>query len=374
MSGNRMLQPELEPEPEIRLVRRFPAQDRAPASAPPSQAPAAPAREAAPRNPQPPAAKAPSPAPPAADPPPQKLRTSTFGAEFTLETRAPLVEPETDRSHAHWLLWAMLVSLLIVWGSHAHLERYITPDRGLGYALGIVGGSMMLALLIYSARKRYRWLAWMGGVPGWFRIHMTLGVVGPLLVLFHANFSLGATNSNVALISMLLVAGSGVIGRYIYTRIHEHLDGKEETLDDLQSISERIRKQSTQVHFLPGLLDAIDAAEKAVVQPSAGPIGRFLHLFTTGPRAALARWRIHRLIGRTIAEAVREPGSELAAHAPMIGRVARKYADRRINAARRVAEYRMYAQLFSLWHVLHIPLFFMLLIAALVHVVAVNLY
>jgi len=303
-----------------------------------------------------------------------RLRTITFGAEFTLETRAPIVEPEAGGTGSRWLFWALLVTAVILWGSHAHLELYITPQRGIGYALGIVGGSMMLALLIYSARKRYRWLAWMGSVPGWFRIHMTLGVVGPLLVLFHSNFRLGATNSNVALISMLLVAGSGVIGRYIYTRIHERLDGKEESLGDLQAVADRIRKQSTQVTFLPGLLDAIDAAENRLVHPSEGPIGKFLHVFTAGPRATLARWRVHRLIRQTVANASQDAGTDLAAHAPMIGRVACKYADRRINAARRVAEYRMYARLFSLWHVLHIPLFFMLLIAALVHVVAVNLY
>ena len=43
-------------------------------------------------------------------------------------------------------------------------------------------------------------------------------------------------------------------------------------------------------------------------------------------------------------------------------------------AGRRMAEYKMYARLFSLWHVLHIPLFFMLLIAGVVHVIAINVY
>ncbi|MGC1458031.1 MAG: hypothetical protein WA825_07115, partial [Steroidobacteraceae bacterium] len=99
----------------------------------------------------------------------------------------------------HWpLIWCVVVAALVYLGSHAHLERYISPQYGLGYALGITGGSMMLALLIYSARKRAAWLRWMGSIPAWFQIHMVLGVAGPLLVLFHANFSLGATNSNVA--------------------------------------------------------------------------------------------------------------------------------------------------------------------------------
>ena len=49
-------------------------------------------------------------------------------------------------------------------------------------------------------------------------------------------------------------------------------------------------------------------------------------------------------------------------------------ADRRLEAGRRTTEYRAYARLFSYWHVLHIPLFYLLLISAVVHVVAVNLY
>ena len=61
-------------------------------------------------------------------------------------------------------------------------------------------------------------------------------------------------------------------------------------------------------------------------------------------------------------------------HAQRIASVARSYAERRLEAGRRVAKYKMYARLFSYWHVLHIPLFFMLLIAGLVHVVAVNVY
>ncbi len=57
-----------------------------------------------------------------------------------------------------------------------------------------------------------------------------------------------------------------------------------------------------------------------------------------------------------------------------LGEVARHYADRRLEAGRRMAEYKLYARLFSFWHVLHIPLFFMLLIAGIVHVVAINVY
>jgi len=64
----------------------------------------------------------------------------------------------------------------------------------------------------------------------------------------------------------------------------------------------------------------------------------------------------------------------IAAHAQRIAQVAYRYADRRFEAGRRMNEYQLYARIFSLWHVLHIPLFFMLLIAGIVHVIAINVY
>jgi hypothetical protein len=283
--------------------------------------------------------------------------------------------PSSKAPRFKWpLVWSVVVGSLIAWGSHAHLERYITPQRGLGYGLGITGGSMMLLLLIYSARKRFAWLRWLGGIPAWFEIHMMLGVVGPLLVLFHANFHLGATNSNVALICMLVVAGSGVVGRYIYTRLHAHLDGNEDTLEQLKAVGERLRSQTTSISFLPGLLDGIDRVEQRLIAPPKGLVARFFHLITGGPRGALARWRVHREIRHAVEMAARQNSPLIARHAQRIAMVARRYADRRLEAGRRVAEYQMYARLFSLWHVLHIPLFFMLLIAGIVHVVAINVY
>ena len=275
----------------------------------------------------------------------------------------------------HWpLIWTVVVACLIAWGAHAHLERYITPQRGLGYALGITGGSMMVVLLMYSARKRLRWLRWMGGIPAWFEFHMVLGVVGPILVLFHSNFSLGATNSNVALFSMLLVAASGVVGRYIYTRLHARLEGHEGTLEQLKAVGERLRMQARSVSFLPGLLDAIDRVEQKLIEPPKGGLRRIVHLSTGAVRMAIARWMVRREIKDAVFKARRVESVVVARHAIRLGEVARQYAYRRLEAGRRTREYKMYARLFSFWHVLHIPLFFMLLIAGVVHVVAINVY
>jgi hypothetical protein len=287
---------------------------------------------------------------------------------------APKAQP-TKAPRLHWpLVWTLVVAAVLYWGSHAHLERYITAQRGLGYWLGIIGGCCMLLLLIYSARKRYAWLRWMGGIPAWFEFHMVMGVLGPVLILFHSNFKLGATNSNVALFSMLLVASSGVVGRYIYTRLHAHLDNHEDTLEALKKVGERLRNQPDSTVMLPGVLEVIEQVEERLIVLPNRSHGRFLLLFTGAFRMARARYVVRAEVRRSVHLAQRGDSRALAQHAPRIGELARRYAYRRLDAARRTSEFQTYARLFSFWHVLHIPLFFMLLFAGIAHVVAINVY
>jgi hypothetical protein len=292
-----------------------------------------------------------------------------------MSTTAAHLATEKPRSRVNWVwVWTGVTFAVLFWGFHAHLERYITPQRGFGYALGITGGSMMLLLLLYSARKRLSWLHWMGSVPAWFEAHIALGVLGPILVLFHSNFSLGATNSNVALFCMLAVAGSGLVGRYIYTRLHADLEGHQGTLEQLKAAGTRMASQSTSVSFMPDVLEALQRIEKRWIEPPRNPILKLLHLMSGGLRVAIARWRMRVQIRHSV-ERVQHSGSALiAAHSQRLGKVAADYARRRLEAGRRITEYKLYSKLFSFWHFLHLPLFFMLLIAGTVHVLAINIY
>lgn len=267
--------------------------------------------------------------------------------------------------------FAVVAALL--WGFNGHLNRYITPERGLGYWLGIVGGSMMLVLLMYPARKRASWLRIFGGVGGWFKAHMTLGVLGPLLVLFHSNFSLGATNSNVALFCMLSVSGSGLVGRYIYTRVYRGWDSHATSLVELKSAADVLRKQTTEVPLLPDFLTAIETEEQRLFRPASNPVGALFYPVTIGLRSVMARWRLERQVHRMVVEAARQK-PELAVHGSRLSVTAMGYATRRLDAARRVREHGMYVRLFSLWHFAHVPAFIMTLVAGIAHVISVNVY
>jgi hypothetical protein len=270
-------------------------------------------------------------------------------------------------------LIALVCVLVLLAGYEAPLPEFITPERGLGYWLGIIGGSMMLLVVVYPLRKRVQALGFLGSVPFWFRLHMLLGIFGPILVLFHSNFSLGATNSNVAMYCMLLVSGSGIVGRYFYSRVYDNLLGRQATVEEVQGVADQLRKQQGTVSVLPDLLTAIEREEQWLLRPAHSVIGRLFHPFTVGLRAALARAHLRRFIASAVARAARE-SRPIAWQAQRLNQAAYGYACKRLDAQRRVVEYRIYAGLFSYWHVLHVPLYIMLLIAGTVHIVSVHVY
>ena len=60
-------------------------------------------------------------------------------------------------------------ALVLIIGIQLPVAHYLSPKSGLGYAIGIVGGSLILAQLLYAVRKRVRSLRWLGTVPAGFR-------------------------------------------------------------------------------------------------------------------------------------------------------------------------------------------------------------
>ena len=289
---------------------------------------------------------------------------------------APAPEPsasERPRLVTPTRVFFLIAALLIYLGWRLPTERYLSPESGLGYVLGIAGGSAILILLLYPARKRFRWLGFIGSTQGWFQTHMMLGIIGPLLVLFHANFSLGATNSNAALISMLIVSGSGIVGRYFYTRIHLGLYGRRASRADLQAAAADLKANVVGSQFMPELLARLDAADERLLVRRPGALRTLVRPVFVTARMYLERWRLRRYASRQLKRAAAQ-SPIIAEQRKQLRKTLRRYIGRRLQASRRVAEFESYERLFSLWHVLHLPLFFILLIAGIVHVISVHVY
>jgi hypothetical protein len=246
-----------------------------------------------------------------------------------------------------------------------------TAETGLGYGLGITGGLMMLALLIYPLRKRMRALQFLGAIPGWFRIHMLFGVLGPALVIVHANFSLGSMNSRAAMISMLVVAGSGFIGRFLYSRIHRGLYGQKQSVID----------QLGQVETLRNLVVLPETgASPAITDQILESLRQYQAARLNGKAGfALAFWRVMTgPVSRAIER--RKLISGFQASLPVSGANAKatrgfaKALDKYFMALGRAEAFSFYERAFAYWHLLHLPLFVIMIFATFAHIIAVHLY
>ena len=265
-------------------------------------------------------------------------------------------EPQAERAQrgAAFRVFGLACTALLVWGAFVRDEHYLSADFGLGYALGIVGTCCMLLLLLYSLRKRMRAIGSWGALRHWFSIHMLLGVLGPVAILFHANFRLGSLNSSVALMCMILVASSGVIGRLIYPKIHHGLYGRRASLRVLQRAAASQRDAlGAALAASPSMARALAEFEAVAAREAAGPFAALARVARLGSRARALR----RLAPRGAkAESTRRALSEYVA------------------AVRQVAELSVYERVFSLWHAFHLPLCFLLFAATIVHVIAAHLY
>ena len=253
-------------------------------------------------------------------------------------------------------------------------RNLISAESGTGYWLGIVGGSMMLLLLLYPLRKRFRALRVLGSTSAWFKTHMVFGVIGPVLVLYHSNFQLGSFNSQVALFCMLAVALSGVIGRYIYTHIHRGLYGRKTNLHELRQDLVRSLEQS---HGLASLMPEFSARLTKVASEVQGDA----ITGTLGTRASLwwivrqyfVWWSLHRTAMRELRLSALTSDA-IMRDLPRLKKTTARYIRRFVALSVRVAHFTLYERMFSFWHVLHFPLFLMMVISALVHVLAVHMY
>jgi hypothetical protein len=260
---------------------------------------------------------------------------------------------------------ATLVAVALGWSTRE--EHYLVPYEGLGYALGIAGLAMMIALLLYSLRKRWSLLRRAGRVQRWFHVHMALGILGPAAILFHANFQLGSLNANVALACMLTVSLSGIVGRFIYTRVHFEYLGRVATLSELRGDARSEGRALVDVvRHAPEVGRVLGEFREACLVTRRTWVGRAGAFLALGHRGRKTRRRALRAWRAGGAPRDRGPGPS--------SREVRRAVREQIRAIRRVAEYAAYERAFALWHAFHLPFCVVLFIAAAVHVVAVHMY
>jgi hypothetical protein len=266
-------------------------------------------------------------------------------------------------------LLTFLTFILSIWVAYkVATGKYYTPRSNFGFYLGVVGSVMMLALLLYPLRKHVHFMQRWGALKHWFRWHMIMGIVGPTLILFHSTFHLRSLNATIALISMLIVVISGVIGRFVYTKIHYGLYGSRATLEKVrQEFTGSSDSLKSWFHMAPRVEHWLHTFESEANRPERSFITMWWHLFALGWKRRLYAFRcakeLRAVIGPTRSFEFRGGAAD-----------AIRLANRYLRDAERVAEFATYERVFSLWHILHIPLMYLLAASTVFHIIAVYMY
>lgn len=278
-----------------------------------------------------------------------------------------------SREASHWLFVAGVAALVLCawligrWGG-------FEPGSEMGYNLGLSGGIMMLLLFLYPLRKHFRFMHGLGPAKYWFALHMAMGILGPLFILAHSRFSVGSVNAGVALASMCLVAGSGIVGRFIYTKIHHGLYGRRASLEEVRARAGLDSSElQSRLAFAPRVEEVLGRFEAATLKRHANPLLGGWGFMTLWLRAGLVYWQCAGELRRLFRAQAAERGWDRAKYRRRL-QAANRLVAATLRSIREVAQFHTYERLFSLWHVLHVPLVYMLILSAIAHVVAVHMY
>jgi hypothetical protein len=101
--------------------------------------------------------------------------------------------------------------------------RYKSPQHALlkpsglwGHGVGVLATMFMLLNFIYPLRKRLSVFKGKGSIAPWLRFHVFVGIMSPLIILFHTAFQWGNQLATSTYVSVVIVVATGLVGRYFY--------------------------------------------------------------------------------------------------------------------------------------------------------------
>jgi hypothetical protein len=235
----------------------------------------------------------------------------------------------------------------------AHHEGYWQWKAGgsVGHKLGITGASMMVLMLLYSVRKRVGALRRLGPLSRWLDVHIYLGVFGPLLVVLHSSFKVQGLVA-LSFWSMVVVALSGVLGRYLYLQIPRTRAGEELALAELET---QDREFSSQLRARFRLDEAQLARLDALVgvPERTGLLGGFVRLVTDDLR---------------LRSGLRQFAAGCRSVPPPVVREFERVVRQKAHVHRRILLWDRAHELFHYWQVLHKPFALVMYVFMIVHV------
>ena len=107
----------------------------------------------------------------------------------------------------------------------------LKPSGPIGLKLGIFGFLLFCGIFLYPLRKKWRWLQLKGTTKHWLDFHVIMGLTAPWIIALHSSFRFKGF-AGLAFWTMLMVALSGIVGRYLYSQIPRRVNSAELSLKD----------------------------------------------------------------------------------------------------------------------------------------------
>lgn len=239
---------------------------------------------------------------------------------------------------------------------HHSSYRLLRPAGFAGQGFGILGSTMMLLMLLYSLRKRARWMRNWGSLSRWLDIHIYFGVMGPLFIILHTTFKVGGLIA-VSFWSMIAVAGSGVLGRYLYLQIPRNRRGDELTLQEIDAMNRRFNEDLQEELFLDE--DKIARMEEMGDLAQLKKRGILALMGSLAASNFLRPFVLYRLKGRF--------ASELGLSGSHAHRAAHLFYQRAL-LQQRILLLNEIQRYFHYWHVFHKPFAIIMYLIMFVHI------
>ncbi|MFN8573272.1 MAG: hypothetical protein U0132_14565 [Gemmatimonadaceae bacterium] len=242
------------------------------------------------------------------------------------------------------------------------LHDWLKASGYVGQSAGILALIVFIFLWLYPLRKKWKKLAFTGSIGKWLDVHVTTAIGLPLLLTIHAAWRSDGV-IGLGFDAMLVVCASGVVGRYLYTRIPRTRTGVELTRDE---VAKKRKELVAEIAEATGLTSA--AIEQSLdvgsgAQAGGGAWSALTQLVTNDVR----RWRLSRELPKRWASLA--PNAK--ALDPQRMKKAVRLASREIALTQQSNMLDATHKLFRFWHVAHRPFALTALVAVIIHVTVV---
>ena len=236
-----------------------------------------------------------------------------------------------------------------------HSDHSLLKPSGIwGHGMGIIGSLfMILGVLLYMFRKRYRIFSRIGILKHWLEFHIFLCTLGPILVLFHTSFKFGGIVA-ISFWSMVAVFLSGIIGRFIYIQIPRTIEGRELSLNEVRDMAGDISNTLSSTTGLDeeSLLIIANAAKPKAQLQNGNFVTRYFNKKAEN-RKTLS----------TVKAVMQRNNLQKAQQKQVISLVKNEWS---LNS--RIERLVLMQNLFKYWHVAHLPFALVMLVIMIIHV------